>query len=280
MKKMFTLMFMIATMCPLFAETVALDTELNIKEAIKEYKLQILNTSTGNEDEIGIRTEDFLTKKYTTVECNDYLIVGGSPNYPNREEEKSVTTGYTKVRVDIPNSYTYNDNDSYETFSVYGGNNAGIYFGQGHDKINIKIKKKGTIGGLKDISFKLDYDIHLCDRSNEKERLNSEFNDVIENECLSFTFKYSPRYFKFRSLSESEYNKYLKDIKEINIQYMDTEVTLEANVGYIFSVTSPRSLFHLKGVTSYFVLEPNFENLYADFVYVRQGYHTTKTIKE
>ena len=187
---------------------------------------------------------------YTTREQNELemaeveeaALYGQEPVF--LPEETQLTDTYNEVTISIPDGYSINK------YIVIDSFDQNLYFPFTNDR-SILIRSND-----KDISFKLDYDLKLAS--------NYDVNEIPTeyiNQGLIMTIRYSPKYFTLKRDYEHQYQK------QVKVQYKGKEINLNTEVYPILLITTP------KGKDMVYVLEPNFQNLYNDFKFVREGHN-------
>ena len=193
-----------------------------------------------------------INKEYPTTEQNEMemLELGEAALYGQepifQAEETHVTDSYNEVTIQIPEGYSINK------YIVIDSPYPDLHFPVSGRTIML------TING-KDASFKLDWDVKLTDADNIKE-IPTEYI----NQALTLTLRYSPKYFSLRR----DYNNNLA--REVKVKHEGEDITLNAEVYPFLIITTP------KGTNMSYVLEPNFQNLYNDFKFVREGHKPIK----
>lgn len=164
------------------------------------------------------------------------------------EEEKQKTDSYREVTVTVPNGYTINKYIAPE---------------ETKEKLVFLVDRSILVYiNAREATFKLDYDITF---ENEEEVLGEE--GYFYN-ALTFKIKYAPKYFTFRKISD-KYNP----AKTVQVEYKGQIIDLNTEVYPVLTITTPH------GYDMQYVLEPNYQNIYNDFEFVRKG-HKEATIKE
>ncbi len=267
MKKLFTLMFIIAAMCPLSAEGLS----FNVEDAIKEYKFDWPNIMRIKRERPEVILErDNISAPYVIREYLQGVQIVGDPYAEDPAPETITTNRYNQRLVKIPAGYLCNAIDTgKDTLNGILIREDRIVLNQIYnmDSIHILIKEKDSPGTFKDVSFQLDYKIVFKEgQYNNKYYFYENAGDSLTDKDLVFTFNYSPDYFTFKEFtSDKEYEANIE--KEVTIEHEGMMVTLKTKTYAALIVSKGRK-------NIYYVLEPNFENLYK-FKFVREGKHTT-----
>lgn len=164
-----------------------------------------------------------------------------------RNPETKKTDNYKQATINIPYNYVVYDLDA-------DVNKKGVpYLRLSNNMILV------TING-EDLSFKLDYEIHFAKQSDEEEFLKTGCNYNFANKPLKVIINYAPKYFTLKKVNNYETNQ------TVPVVYKDKNIILN-------TVTLPvLYLEDKKGDNLEFVLEPNFQNLYNDFKFIREGH--------
>ncbi len=162
-------------------------------------------------------------------------------------EETSITDSYVEIKISVPEGYKINKYIMVDF--TYDANEPYFYFPFVSNR-SILLRSNG-----KDVSFKLDYDVEFKD----KESITDIPMEYID-QALDFTIRFSPKYFSFNKADN--YNAE----KQVNVQYKGKTVTLNVETYPVLIITTP------SGVNMSYVLEPNWQNIYNDFKFVREGH--------
>ena len=102
MKKLFAALLLVSSLCPLSAK----DIVFNLEAAMKEYKPEISVMKNDIMLKEGKPTSVYVSGSYETKEyVDDYLEVGGDPNYQTPKAETKITLGYEEVTLVVPAEY-------------------------------------------------------------------------------------------------------------------------------------------------------------------------------
>lgn len=158
------------------------------------------------------------------------------------EEEKQTTNDYKEITISVPEDYTINkyidpDNEKEQLLFLT------------ERSVLLNINDKET-------NFKLDYAIIL----NNEEEITDELEGYLYN-ALTLKIKYAPKYFTFKRVYR-DYNP----LKTVQVEYKGETITLNTTVYPVLTITTPR------GYDMQYILEPNFQNIYNDFEFVRKGH--------
>lgn len=224
----------------------------NYSELIKSNVNEIQNK---NNFQISTQT---VNGEYTTIEQNDSDIYSSERDIgvKNSAPETKTTDSYVEVKISVPEDYIVN---KYISFN-YNGKETKAY---------IPFLSENSIllfANEEDISFKLDYDIDLAEVPVIEEGVYIPQEGYLK-QALTFTIKYSPKYFTFKRVSKN-YNFF----KKVEFKYKGKDVILNTKIYPVLIITTPQG----KDMT--YVLEPNsnFENIYNDFEFVRKGHKFTR----
>ena len=249
MKKIFSILVFTVVLCPFgFAQSTPLP---GIEVIIKAIENRITDPDFV---EPAFFTERVIDGEYQTVEENrlrmtpeEYREFYAKEPILNAPETKT-TNQYKKAIIRIPAGYTVYD------VSIGMNKETGKpYLFLANDLISIE---ESDIG---DISFKLDYKIYPL-KPYQRELLEKGYDYDINSRVLKLEVNYDPKYFTLKKVTNYEPNK------KVSILYQGKIVILN---------TFTRSLLYVQdkdGNDIEFVLEPNFQNLYKDFKFVREGH--------
>lgn len=242
MKKYLAVLLGVLIFSPaLFAEI----TSFNVKDVVKDYSTLIPNLVKEN----GIvpiyvkkssSNQNYITKQYIPYELDEI-------NEESETPESKITNGYEKVSITVPVGYKIQD---YILTNTYGQ----LSF---PNSKSILLLVNG-----KEVRFQLDYTIKFTDKKYQK-YFEENFYDVdLEkvSQPMTITIKYSPRYFTLKS-----YKKSYSGTKTLNITYEGKNIALNTRVYHFMEIDNKH------GKPTYFVLEPNYQNIYNDFKFVRES---------
>ena len=257
MKKLFFTLFLFLGLSPIsFAQfNRSLPGPEILIQAMKEY------ISDPNLVEPVYFTERIVNGQYATKEENKLLM---SPEeymeyYQKQpiisEPETKITNRYKEAIISIPKSaklYDVEIGTNKETGEPY------LFLTK--DLISISIDQR-------DIYFHLDYEVYPAKRYQKEFKQRFQDQDYNFNDRpLKVKIKYDPKYFTLKKLTDYE------TAKKIKFFYNGTIVELN-------TVTQPVLYAQDKeGNDVYFVLEPNFQNIYKDFKFVREGHKEVQFI--
>ena len=201
MKKLLTLLFLVAVFCPVFAENIF--DENNMMEEISS---QIKKEAELNISDIIISTPATVEKKYVTKELP----------YPTgayvQEGKKMTSNSYNMVSVLVP------ANDSIINNLHCAYDNARIYFNQDSNTIAVKSKDDE----YDKLFIELDYEISFYDEEEQKrwQAADPDFRSVeeIKGKVLQITIKYAPKYFTFVDIKNDDREK-VKKYDNISLTY-------------------------------------------------------------
>ncbi len=219
----------------------------NIESIYKEYISNLIKGEVKGKLKVSLNivNDKYITSKQqseTIEELEENSMFGKEAVLPNKET--SVTDKYMEVKISIPKGYKIN---KYIMMDFnYDNNDTYFYFPFRSDR-TIVLRNNG-----KDVSFKLDYDVTFKDKT-----IITEIPMEYIDQALNLTIRFSPKYFKFQR--NDNYN--VK--REVNLQYEGKTITLNVEVYPVLTITTPR------GVNMSYVLEPNWQNIYNDFKFVR-----------
>lgn len=241
MKKYLAVFLVVALFGTLaFAEVSSLD----VKEMSKEYSISISNlfeNSVSNDISVKQYTS---TKQYSTKQYIPFEMDEGYQESPTPEEK--ITNGSVAASITIPPGAKIQD---YILTDTYGQlrflNSKSIFL---------------MING-KEVRFELDYTIKFTDKKYQK-YFEENFYDIdlqSVSQPMTIIIRYSPRYFILKSYK----NSYPKDSTS-NIKYKGKNISLKTQTYHVLGVEKKN------GETEYFVLKPNWQNIYNDFKFVRE----------
>lgn len=249
MRKLFIAFFGIMIISPtLFAQWIQGPLP-GLDALIQSYKQEYsaLLQKPGAKDFIKLSSQT-LQGEYYTVE---QLLPGdiGAQEDMYAGKEKRVTNTYNEVTIHVPEGYQVNKLIKMD----YGEPCFFFLRDRSIELYTVNAKENDSA----EISFKLDYDI-IFDNTDDI----TCFTDDFSGRAMTLKIRYSPKYFDFKEIKVNEYNYAL----EKEIKYKGKKIELKTHVSPVLIITTPSG--HKIG----YLLEPNFENIYKDFKFVREGY--------
>ncbi len=247
MKRLFTFVLLSLFVTPgVIAQSQLPGPEVLFKEYLQRYSKVISKSELGK----GVLVLSKTTNgKYTTKEQNEMEMseVEEAAFYGNEPilspAETRVTDTYNEAVISIPKGYRINK------YIVIESPYANLYFPFLSAR-SILLTNKGE-----DISFQLDYDLELAD-AKDIEEVPTEYID----QALKMTIRYSPKYFTLKR----DYSQ--NPARQVKVKYEGKDITLNVEVYPFLIITTP------DGKDMVYVLEPNWQNLYNDFKFVREGH--------
>lgn len=244
MKKIFTVLTFIFCLSSLgFAQSLQGLNAL-VQEISKTVKGENNVKNTLHEFDITF-TKSYLTEQYIPYENEMDEDYGQKIPTPEAKE----TAGYKETRIFIPAGYKI----MYDQMFI-----------DGDGKISFPTCKSifMNING-KEVRFKFDYNI-LHKDAEPQQIINSDgddsdgekFTNILQP--ITIGIKYSPKYFTFNKY-ENAYSG--EQTKEIN--YKGKKIVLKAVTDFLIKILDN------DGKATYYVLEPNLQDIYNDFKFVR-----------
>ncbi|MCR5504962.1 MAG: hypothetical protein K6E94_05380 [Elusimicrobiaceae bacterium] len=189
---------------------------------------------------------------YIEIETDDIEVI-----YPKRESRE--TDVYNVVDIYVPKGY-----DLHKSFELYRKDNK---YKLGF--ANISNNSIMFFKGDEDLFFKLDYEINLLNQDEMDDYyIGRKALDEDNMGDMYITIKYAPKYFTFKQVD----NSYEQE-KTVQVNYQGETINLETRIVPIFWISSP------SGESIRYVLEPDYQNIYNDFKFVREG-HEPEIIRE
>lgn len=254
MKKIFITLVFTFCLCPLgFAQFV---TNLPGPEVLSYYMSQIFVNPTYPEGPFF--TERAVNHDYQTVE--EHRLFMSPKEYKEfyakepvlNKPETQTTNKYKNAIIRIPPNY-----NTFDVFVNIDKETGEASLVLANDLISIE-------SDMGDISFKLDYKIYPAAKVHQKELQEQGLNYDINKRPLRLEVNYDPKYFTLKKVNNYNPNK------KVSVEYEGKVITLN-------TVTQPLLYIEDKnGNDTEFVLEPNFQNLYKDFKFVREGHKEVK----
>ena len=239
MKKYLAVLFTVVLFTPaVFAELPSLDMQGSINEYSNLITNLIKNIDNCKVKYNGIEVSDpkYFDKDYTTEQYISYENEADTDyDIKMPAPEAKTTKGYYELVINVPAGYRVID---YNKSVVMIINN-------------------------KEVRLKLDYNIKANDNNDD----NSILIDYDENgfpvltRPVTITLKYSPRYFK----KLDTWVHYTPIDKPLNVNYNGKDIPLNTKT------YAALEFGHKGGTSIYYVLEPNLQNLYNDFKFVREN---------
>ena len=254
MKKIFISLFLFSLCQLCFAQKAPLPgPELIVREMLDLIPKPVLEQPV-------LFIENIVNGQYQTTEENRLMMsaeeymefYAKKPLVP--APETKTTNKYTEAIINIPAAYlVYNVNIANDKQT----NKPHLFLT--NDLISIQTQKG-------DVSFKLDYRIYPSIKANQHELNKYGYEYNLNNKPLTVVVKYDPKYFTLKKVNNYEPNK------DVTVSYKGKTITLN---------TVTKSFLYIEdkdGNVTEFVLEPNFQNLYKDFKFVREGHKEVKFI--
>ena len=234
-------------LCPLgFAQYYPLPgVEALFKEYSQTYS-KMLKNSIKEEHKVAFASKIVEGKYYTEQQM--------PPEYAEFDEsamqnlEKYQTNSYKELTISVPEGYSINKNITYEGDISFLPQRSILLFAT--DK---------EFNDVSEISFNLDYDITFKNPSEVTYKDNGRMT-----KALTLKIRFSPKYFTWKRVGNNYDPTRTKDIT-----YNGKKITLRTRVISVLTITTP------KGEIMEYVLEPNFQEIYNDFKFVRDGYRAS-----
>ena len=217
-------------------------------EALFQEYLQMISKAVKNQQQ-----EDSFSFTQKTIEGEYYTEQQLQPGYEEFKEEdlpkleKRKTDTYEEITINVPSGYSINKEVDAEGYISFLSQRSSILYATNK-----------SYEDESDISFKLDYDIIF---KHPEEIPYTEYYSVKAGKPLTLKIRYSSKYFTWKK-ADNNYDF----SRTTEITYKEKKVTLRTHVVPVLRVTTP------SGNTIKYILEPNFQNIYNDFKFVRDGY--------
>ncbi len=245
MRKLLFSFLLLGMSIPLFAQT---SPALPGIEVLLQEVLKLITPEVKNQKVEGIDVkesyfdEDYTTKEYLVLEWDG----GRDEDMPISEER--TTKGYNELTLTIPAGYRIVGGLHYDVSA------GGLYYNFG--QMSTMINEDGMI------EFQLDYDVEFA---------NPEYQTYFEQnvhridpnkvaEPIKVTIRYSPKYFTLKIQDKESYAK----SENVEVTYKGKKISFDA-ITYAALVVTDK-----KDKIVYYTLEPNFQNIYNDFKFVRK----------
>lgn len=256
MKKIFTLLFMIFCLSVLgftqsrfplpgpevlVQEMLKLIPQPKITNTIYFFEKDVEGSFSTQEENRLFMTED------------EYLKFYGRKPILEAPETKT-TTHYKQAIINIPA-----DCALYDVTVGINKKTGEPYLYLFKDTISMEINNK-------ELSFKLDYEINLTNEADKKEFLKLGKNFSLYNKPLKISINYDQNYFTLEQVKDYDTEK------QVNVIFNNQEITLNTiTKPILYLEDKERNIIE-------FVLVPNFQNLYQDFTFVREGHKDAEFI--
>ncbi len=238
MKKIIVSLVFTICLSPLgFAQTYPLP---GIEVLFKEYSKEIKNIQ---KSDFHVSTQLVEGEFYTEQQMPPEYVGNAKQNL-----EKRKTNSYVEAIISVPEGYSINKNITHDGYLSFPSERSILLFAT--DK---------EYNDVSDISFNLDYDITFKNPS----EISYDENGYM-TKALTLKIRFSPKYFTWKRINENYDPERTTDIK-----YNGKKVTLRTRVLPVLTITTPN------GKTLEYILEPNFQEIYNDFKFVRNGYNVS-----
>ena len=242
MKKYLAVLLAVALFSPaLFAEDLSFD----VKEVAQEYSEIFKDFQVGNHLLVFPHTEygEYFTEQQVAPEDPEFV-----PNLPGLERHR--TENYKEILISVPRGYIVDKHIALDTTV----NEPYLPFLS--ERSILMYTSDNSHNDKNDISFKLDYDITLS------KKVSYEANGyVTKGQPMALRIRFSSKYFTWKSVSKN-YNPFIVS----RVKYGRKTITLKAKVYEVLRIITP------SGRVIRYVLEPNFQNIYNDFEFVRNSF--------
>lgn len=231
---------------------------LNVmQDLVKESHEKNGITSTKKE----IKNESYETRETYDFYVGDYDNPDYQVTFPNTEVK--TTKGYIEETFSIPASCTIAPYIT-TTYDPSTGKHIPYFLGQDKYIIFIHINNDTR-------HFNLDWEVTLKDESllNDPDEKTPDIRDIFNKSDKKIIVRYSPNYFTLVQ-SHKNANK--------NVALQDNTYPVKNNYGLKVEVAP---IFYTKtnyGEETFYYLVPNFDNIYNDFKFVRNG-HREPSVK-